>query len=215
MSIKTKVIQSVQLNDIEPHPILKEWARARPQLDAINNFLDWCEGQGISLASWMGDELRQGAVLDGKIVTSREAIIAKYLGIDLLELERARQELLQEAQTPLYRRLVRNLNRLLGQPLTRETRTLAYANYECFFMEVANKHQLHRPVRIRFRVIDTCDYQETFPPPEALACPAPGTLVVLITKVSRELARAAELEGFKNFVADAEHIIVEEGDWRE
>lgn len=214
MAIKTVIIPQVDLEK-QRHPVLAKWASSRTKRELLDDFLTWCDSQGIFLASRMGDELRQGAVFDDKIVTSRELIVARYLDIDLLELDQARRELLEEARTPLYQRLARDLEGLLGQQLTRETKTAVYALYERFFMAVAEKHNLHRPIRIKFRVVDTNDYRELFPPPEALACPAPNTLVLMITKVSRALARATELEGIRNFEADAENIIVEETDWNE
>lgn len=65
----------------------------------LSEFLDWLEGEKIQLAHW-GDE--DGLRLLDLIYESKEAVIARFLGIDLKAFHAEKDSMLKE-----YRRLAR------------------------------------------------------------------------------------------------------------
>lgn len=73
--------------------VLDSWADAQASLNTIRGFLEWCDEQKIELATWMLGGHRMLPLNE-----DREAMLARYLDIDTVQLERARQALLKKAR---------------------------------------------------------------------------------------------------------------------
>lgn len=71
---------------------LNDWACAQPSMEAVRDFLDWCEAQKIELAQWQVDRKWPVPITEG-----REAMLARWQGIDTRKLENERRALLASA----------------------------------------------------------------------------------------------------------------------
>ena len=73
-------------------PTLDRMLACRPKLDAINDFIDWMDGEGVVFATYNNS-------LDcpvHEIDLSRERLLAKYCDIDLNEADKEKVALLEK-----------------------------------------------------------------------------------------------------------------------
>ena len=73
-------------------PTLDRMLAWRPKLDAINDFIDWMDGEGVFFATYNNS-------LDcpvREIDLSRERLLAKYCDIDLNEADKEKVALLEK-----------------------------------------------------------------------------------------------------------------------
>lgn len=78
------------------YPELEKMKAARPRSQIIGEFLEWLDEQGIRLMTplMVGDRQVRGEY--ELIHSSKEALLAKYFEIDMDEVEKERQLLLEE-----------------------------------------------------------------------------------------------------------------------
>jgi len=77
------------------YPQCERVAEVRPQCEAISDFLNWAEAEGMVLCSMDG-------ALESEIVRGRPQLYADFFGIDRTELEKERRAIIlahQESQT--------------------------------------------------------------------------------------------------------------------
>jgi hypothetical protein len=77
------------------YPEHEKMLKIRNQSQAIGEFLEWLENEGIVLAEWEGD----------KLWPSRESIshfLASYFGINPLQLELEKRRMLETIRTQRY-----------------------------------------------------------------------------------------------------------------
>ena len=68
---------------------LDKWADARPSMDVIVDFLDWCGEQRIELADW-----RPNGMSMLPLIEDRASMLARYFKINTVKLENERRALL-------------------------------------------------------------------------------------------------------------------------
>lgn len=76
-----------------PSGELQKFAASHEARKAVNDFLDWCEEQGLCLASF-----EAGKEWPRPLIESRDQMLHRYLGIDPQALERERRALLVAAR---------------------------------------------------------------------------------------------------------------------
>jgi len=77
-------------------PLLPEHAKVQeiqPLSQAIYDFLEWCQEQGMSLGSYGTSKYHEHTFYP--INESREALLARHFGIDLGKLENEKREILK------------------------------------------------------------------------------------------------------------------------